>query len=253
MPFQRHVRLVATGLVLLAAVALGLADWAGTSFSGYVVQPGDSLWRIATSHGLTVDQLASANRLDPADILLIGTHLSIPSRTTHASSARTVRAAGVEPPSAFCASLGPSSAPYGVLPSRLSGSSTYYDLAPLFRHWAAHYGVSLPLLEAVAWQESGWQQGVLSPTGAIGVGQIEPYTATFISSLVGVNLDPHSVSDNIRLSAAFLAYLSRVEGDNRCATIAGYYEGPLMLQSKGVLPETQIYVADVEALLPRFE
>lgn len=254
MPFQRHFRLVVSGAMLLAAVAVGLADWAGSSSAGYVVQPGDSLWAIATAHGLTVGQLAAANRLDPGDILLIGTHLYLPSRTARLESAsRAVRAASATPSATFCSSFSPSWAPYGVLPARLSGSSTYYRLAPVFRHWAAHYGVSLPLVEAVAWQESGWQQSVVSSTGAIGVGQIEPYTATFISSVAGIALDPHSVSDNIRMSAAFLAYLSHVEGNNRCATIAAYYEGPLMLQTRGVLPDTQQYVADVEALIPRFQ
>lgn len=255
MPFQRHIRLVLSAVVLLGAVAFGLADWASSSSPGYEVQPGDSLWSIASAHGLTVSQLAAANHLDPADILLIGTHLYIPSAAAGvvAASFTPATSAGASP-SSFCADFTPSPGPYGVLPPGLYGSSAYYDLTPIFEHWASHYGLSTPLLEAVAWQESGWQQGVVSPTGAIGVGQIEPYTAAFISRyLVGMNLDPSSVSDNIRLSAAFLDYLAGVEGNNRCATIAAYYEGPLTLQAKGVLPETQQYVADVEALLPRFE
>ena len=36
------------------------------------------------------------------------------------------------------------------------------------------------------------------------------------------------------------------------ATIAAYYEGPLNLSRSGVFPETQLYVASVEALIPRF-
>lgn len=254
MPLQRHLRLIAAGLALSCAVGFGLADWSGGP-GGYVVRPGDSLWAIASAHGLTVAQLAAANRLNPDDILPIGRHLTLPSK----SSARLVSVQAATPagprPSAwtFCSSFRSSPGPWGSLPSQLAGSSRYYSLAPVFRRWAAYYGVSLPLLEAVAWQESGWQQGVVSSTGAIGVGQIEPYTATFISNdLVGMSLNVKSVSDNIRMSAAFIAYLSRVEGNNRCATIAAYYEGPVNLQALGVFSDTAQYVASVEALVPRF-
>ncbi len=251
MPFQRHFSLIAGAAALIGAVTFGLADWSSSS-SGYVVQPGDTLWSIATSHGLTVAELASANRLNPADILQIGVHLYLPSTSARLDSVSI--SAQKASPWTFCADFHPSSGPYGVLPSGLAGTSAYYQLTPIFTHWASYYGVSLPLLEAVGWQESGWQQDVVSPTGAIGVGQVEPYTAEFISEdIVGMRLDPRSVSDNIRLSAAFLAYLAHVEGNNRCATIAAYYEGPLNLQAMGVLPDTQQYVADVEALIPRFE
>lgn len=254
MPAQRHIRLILSTVVLLGAVAFGLADWAGQSSGGYVVRSGDSLWSIARAHGLTVAQLATANRINPDDILLIGTHLYLPSASGQAASGVAVASTGT-PASAwgFCESFRASPGPYGVLPARLSGTSTYYSLAPLFRRWASYYGLSPALLEALAWQESGWQQGVVSSTGAIGVGQIEPYTAKFIVELVGVALNPQSVSDNIRMSAAFLSYLSRLEGGNRCATIAAYYEGPATLHARGVLPDTAQYVADVEALLPRFE
>jgi murein DD-endopeptidase MepM/ murein hydrolase activator NlpD len=252
MRIQRHLRLIAGAAALIGAVSFGLADWSSSS-SPYVVQPGDTLWSIATSHGLTVAQLASANRLNPADILPIGLHLYVPSTSTRLDSV-SISSHQKASPWTFCADFIPSGGPYGVLPSGLAGTATYYQLTPLFQRWASYYGVSLPLLEAIAWQESGWQEGVVSPTGAIGVGQVEPYTATFISEdLVGERLDPRSVSDNIRMSAAFVAYLSQVEGNNRCATIAAYYEGPLNLQAMGVLPDTQQYVADVEALLPEFE
>lgn len=255
MPFQPKLRLVFSAVLLLGALALGLADWSSSPTPGYVVQPGDSLWSIASSHGLTVAQLAAANRLNPADILLIGTHLQLPSKSVQLDSVQSGPAVtgSSSSSSGFCAAFSPDSGPYGVLPAGLAGTSTYYDLAPLFRRWSAYYGVSTALLEAVAWQESGWQQGVVSPTGAVGVGQIEPATARFVSATTGVALNPRSVGDNIRIAAAFLAYLSRVEGGSRCATIAAYYEGPLNLQVRGVLSDTRQYVADVEALIPRFE
>lgn len=255
MPLNRRIRILVALGVLAGALSFGLADWSAGS-PGYVVQPGDSLWSIAGAHGITVAQLASANSLNPLNILPIGRHLAIPS-PGGSVSAPAAAAASTPPADAwtFCASFAAATGPWGVLPAGLAGSSRYYQLAPVFEHWASYYGLSRSLLEAVAWQESGWQQTVVSPTGAVGVGQIEPYTARFIEQdLIGRPLDDvGSVSDNIRMSAAFLNYLAEREGNNECATIAAYYEGPLNLQTLGVLPEAEQYVADVEALAPRFD
>ncbi|HET9077837.1 MAG TPA: LysM peptidoglycan-binding domain-containing protein [Acidimicrobiales bacterium] len=253
-----RLRLAAAVVAVTGLLAGGLADYSSASDGGYVVQPGDSLWAIASAHGISVAQLASANHLDPGAILPIGRHLYLPGS---APATQTVAAAAVITPShpsanawSFCSSFVASPGPYGALPARLEASADRLALRPLFEKWAAHYGLSLPLLEAVDWQESGWQQGVVSSTGAVGVGQIMPGTGVFISNvLIGEPMNLNSVSDNIRMSAAFLAYLAHVEGDNRCATIAAYYEGPLNLSAYGVFPDTQTYVADVEALLPRFE
>ena len=120
--------------------------------------------------------------------------------------------------------------------------------------WANHYDLSAPLLEAIAWQESGWQQDVVSSAGAVGTGQILPSTASFVSTdLVGMPLNIKSQSDNIRMSAALLSYLADIEGNNRCDVIAAYYEGSINLSRYGVFPDTQAYVANVEALIPEFE
>jgi soluble lytic murein transglycosylase-like protein len=255
MPSHRRIRILIALSALAGALSVGLAAWSGGSPT-YVVQPGDTLWNIATSHGITVAQLASANQMNPLDILPTGRHLVIPS----ASSAAAAPARPATGPAraangfTFCATFTPDPGPWGVLPEPLAGSGRYDQLDPIFRHWAAYYGLSLPLLEAVAWEESGWQQTVVSVTGAVGIGQIEPYTATFISQqLVGRPLNyVNSVSDNIRMSAAFLSYLADREANNQCATIAAYYEGPVNLQNLGVLPDAQAYVADVQALIPRF-
>lgn len=225
-----------------------------SSSAAYVVQPGDSLWSIATSHGTSVAALASANRLDPSAILPIGRHLALPGQAYRSAGGAVGEASAHSVPAdSFCGSSSGGGGPEGVLPARLEASSDRLALRPLFARWASYYGVSAPLLEALTWQESGWQQSVVSATGAVGVGQIMPGTAVFIQRvLIGTNLDVDSVSDNIRMAAAFLAYLSRVEGGNRCATVAAYYEGPLQLQEYGLYHSTQQYVADVEALEPRF-
>ena len=55
------------------------------------------------------------------------------------------------------------------------------------------------------------------------------------------------------MSAALLSYLADIEGNNRCDVIAAYYEGSINLSQYGVFPDTQVYVASVEALIPEFE
>lgn len=204
-------------------------------------------------HDVTVAELASANGLDPADILPIGQVLVIP--VSYPSAAATSSSSPIAgSPFGFCSTFVAARGPWGQLPAGLAGTSAYYQLRPLFAEWANTYDVSLPLLEAIAWQESGWQQSVVSPTGAVGVGQIEPYTASFVDQdIVGLPLDIDSVSDNIRMAAAYLGFLADAEGGNACATVAAYYEGALNLQTYGVTPSAQQYVEDVEYLEAEFE
>jgi soluble lytic murein transglycosylase-like protein len=267
MPARTCTRLLAVAVGLAAAVGIGQASYSSSSPS-YVVQPGDTLWHIATEDGITVNQLAAANGLSPNGILQIGTQLAIPSASapaaTSAPAAAVTTAAAAPAPvttaatsssgSSFCATFTPEGGPEGVLPTLLSESPDRLALVPIFDEWAEHYGVPASLVEAIAWQESGWQQDVVSSAQAVGVGQLIPSTAEFVQNdLVGESLDITSVSDNIRMSAAFLAYLDRQEGGNLCQTIAAYYEGPLNLATYGVFAMTEPYVESVEALLPRFE
>lgn len=244
--------------LIIVIVSLGLliaTGAAGFATKNYTVQPGDSLWAISQANGITVDQLAEANNLNPSNVLPIGIQLVIPSNvTTNSSSSGSSGSSQTLNASSFCSSFQASSGPWGVLPQLLQDSPNRLALQPLFERWASYYDLSLPLLEAVAWQESGWQQDVVSSTGAIGTGQIMPSTGSFIATtLIGEPMNINSVSDNIRMSAAFLAYLAGVEGNNRCLTIAAYYEGPVNLGQYGVFPDTQAYVASVEALIPEFE
>lgn len=259
---RRQLRLISALLGLGLLVVGGAAGYsAGRT---YIVQPGDTLWAISRANGLTVGQLAAANGMDPNDLLLIGRRLSIPQpgssvggavlAATDVPSALADASSGSANPWAFCAAIRPGGGSWGVLPQQLRNSPERLSLQPLFIRWASYYRLSLPLLEAIAWEESGWQPDVVSPAGAVGAGQILPGTAGFIaSSLIGEPMDINSTSDNIRMEAAFLAYLSKMEGNNLCATIAAYYEGPENLRSFGVFPDTQHYVENVEALIPRFE
>ena len=97
---------------------------------------------------------------------------------------------------------------------------------PSFDRWAAEYGLSPSLLKALAWMESGWQAGVISPSGAIGIGQLLPDTAAFVAgTLIGVPLDPYVADDNIRMSARFLAYLLNLTNGDVNMALAGLLPG----------------------------
>ncbi|MGH7750825.1 MAG: hypothetical protein ACREQ5_39555, partial [Candidatus Dormibacteria bacterium] len=80
-----------------------------------------------------------------------------------------------------------------------------------------------------------------------------PATVQLVESLVGINLNVTSAYDNIRMTSRYLAWLASQENNSPCRTIAAYYEGPTNLADSGVLTVTVPYLADVEALIPRFQ
>jgi soluble lytic murein transglycosylase-like protein len=194
------------------------------------------------------------------DILAIGRHLTIPgaSTTSESQPADSVAspggsgASGGAGGSTWCATFTPTRGPWGQLPELLQESPSRLSLQPYFQEWGWTYGVSPALLEAIAWQESGWQEGVVSSAQAVGVGQLLPSTASFVSQyLIGEPLNINSAYDNIRMMARFVAYLqTQVQGT--CNVVAAYYEGTQNLNAYGVLPETEPYVADVEYLMSQF-
>ena len=138
-------------------------------------------------------------------------------------------------------------------PLQLQRHPARLALLPSFRQWAAVSGVPANLLEAMTWMESGWQNGVVSSTGAIGIGQLEPSTVRFITTnLVRARLDPHRPDDNVRMSAAYLAWLLRHTGGRVDLALGGYYQGLGSVERRGLLPETRRYVAVIELLRRSF-
>ena len=196
------------------------------------VRSGEVLGEIAARFGLTATALAAANGLRNVNHVVIGTVLTIPAA---ASSSR-----------------GTAGAPDAGLPSRLRASPSRLALLPLFDRWAARYGVPADLLKAMTWLESGWQQGVVSSTGAVGIGQLMPDTVTTMSDLLGVRLDPGVPEQNIRMSARYLRLLLDVTGGSVSRSLAGYYQGLASIQRRGVYPSTLAYVELVVALRSRF-
>jgi N-acetylmuramoyl-L-alanine amidase len=208
--------------------------YVGTT-STYVVRPGDTLSAIAARSGVSIASIAAANGLDPAGELVSGSVLSIPG-VASASSATT----SVSQPTVTSGG-GP---PYPTN-EQVTGS----QIAQI----AAENGVPASLAEAIAWQESGFNNDLVSSADARGVMQIIPSTWNWI----GQNLSPQpplasaSALDNVRGGVLLLHSLLAATGD-RALAVAAYYQGLGSVQRLGVDSATQTYVNDVMVLTQRF-
>lgn len=126
----------------------------------------------------------------------------------------------------------------------------------LLQRAADEFKLDPALLKAVAAAESGFDAQAVSPKGAIGLMQVMPATAERFGlaprpgvSLVQRLMDPET---NVRLSARYLAELSRMFRGEPALVIAAYNagEGAVRRYGNAVPPydETQGYVALVSQL-----
>ena len=208
------------------------ASQGAPSPGSYVVQPGDTLSAIAAANGLSVGQLASDNGLDLNGVLLAGSTLSVGGGSAASTG---------QPETTGVPGTGAQATPEAV---------SAQDVGQI----AAANGVPPSLAEAIGYQESGFNNNLVSPTGAIGVMQIEPATWNYIGqNLAGPPaLSPSSAQDNIRAGSLLLrSLLNQTSGDPSLAA-AGYYQGLPSVERHGLYPSTQQYVNDVMALQRQF-
>jgi soluble lytic murein transglycosylase-like protein len=127
------------------------------------------------------------------------------------------------------------------------------QLEAIFDEVAAEEGIDPGLLKAVAYLESGWQQGVVSHQGAVGVMQILPSTGVWLEDeIFGFDLNIEaSPTDNVRAGARYLRILMDITGDQDQA-IAAYYQGYGTLSLGVIYEDTVQYVAAVKATRDRF-
>jgi N-acetylmuramoyl-L-alanine amidase len=287
--FQRAQGLAADGIAgrrTLAALAGQGVPVARRQHSTriYVVRPGESLTAIASRFGTTLGALARTNRLDPARVLLVGRRLRVPGRaeasssaTRESSPARTTASGGTyvvrtgDSLTAIASRHGTSVAalarendldPRGFLliGTRLRVPAAVGAGAPASRdevraaldRWSARYGVDPQLARALAWMESGFQNHVVSSAGARGIMQLLPSASDFVQTvLLGQRLDLTTLDGNIQAGVRLLAHLLREVGGDARLALAAWYQGLRAVREKGVLPESEAFVADVLALRGR--
>ena len=194
------------------------------------VVPGDTLSAIAEAHGVDLDIVLSGNGLDRDSVIVPGQQIVI-----------AVALAELDPDD------------LADLPQDLLSDPERLALLPVFDRWADHYGVPAELAKALAWFESGWNNEVVSSANAIGIGQVLPITADFVSEvLLGERLDPTIPEHNIRLSIRYLRYLLDETDDIRLA-IASYYQGLTATRRHGIYSSSEFYVDGILALRSRFD
>lgn len=105
---------------------------------------------------------------------------------------------------------------------------------------------------ALAYQESGFNENVVSSTNAIGVMQVEPDTGKLVATDMGRSFNLGVASDNITVGVYWLAYLVHTYHGHERMAAAAYYEGMGNLSQYGYVADTQQYVDDVMALKRAF-
>jgi len=192
----------------------------------YLVRSGDTLSAIGRRVHGSVSVLARLNHLSGRMTIYAGKRLLVPApaRAGNVSSAAAADRAQL------------ASTPQ---PSRS-------QIAAMVRAEAQRQGVDPALALAIATAESSLDQRAVSYADAVGVMQLMPYTATWLSSLDGRPLDRMQAADNIRGGVMLLRFLTRAT-DLETA-IAGYYQGLASVRAHGLRPDTKAYVSRVLAL-----
>lgn len=145
--------------------------------------------------------------------------------------------------------------PDPTLPAFVDGAAKR-SLQPTFVRAARENDLPVALVMALAWRESRWRAEALNPeSGAIGIGQLLPETATFVATqLLGdPSLDPADPRDNIRLMSRYVRALTdRFDGSTRLA-LAAYLQGSTSVANDGVSDTTAAYLRDITEFRARFE
>jgi N-acetylmuramoyl-L-alanine amidase len=206
-----------------AAVGVGLLSL--TAPAAYTVQPGDTLSEIAREQGTTVEALVAENGLEDPDHVAAGSTLDLPASGSTDGDA-----------------------PAGD-PDDVAG----HDVEALLEEAARAHGFSPRFVKALAWQESGWNQHVVSSAGAVGIMQVLPTTGEHVADhILGRDLDLDDPRDNVAAGVAYLDHLWQRTGGDVERTLAGYYQGMASVEEHGYFDDTERYIDNVLALRDRF-
>jgi lysozyme family protein len=120
------------------------------------------------------------------------------------------------------------------------------------RRWSSYYEVSLRLVRALAWMESGFQWKVKSSAGAWGALQVTPGTWRYVENFIIAHRVPHTLDGGVRVGIAYFHQLLHEFHFNKRRALGAYYQGPYAVRRYGLSAETRQFVRNVLALRSRF-
>ncbi|GAB3035620.1 hypothetical protein GCM10011376_18510 [Nocardioides flavus (ex Wang et al. 2016)] len=204
----------------------------------YVVEPGDTASGLAVRLGAWTAEVVSHNHLDRDGTLRVGQRIEVP--VVGRSGGRTGGRTGGKDRGTTRTRMWQHPDPDREKVRRVIAGA------------ARSHGVDPQLALAVAWQESGWQMGVVSSADAIGAMQVLPSTGRWMEQYAGRDLDLRRLGDNARAGVLLLDLLSR-HTDRRAHKIGAYYQGLGAVREHGLYGETKPYVRNVVAIKRRLE
>jgi LysM repeat protein len=240
-PLDRAVRCAIGLLVAAAATAVPAAPAhadherlpSARTLVPYVVEPGDTASGLAVRLGAWTAEIVSHNHLDRNGGLRVGQRIEVPVVGRDGAKDRdrdgTTRTRMWQHP-----------------------DRDREKVRRVIAGAARSHGVDPQLALAVAWQESGWQMGVVSSADAIGAMQVLPSTGRWMEQYAGRDLDLRRTGDNATAGVLLLRVLSR-HTQRRAHKIGAYYQGLGAVRRHGLYEETRTYVSNVEAIKQRLE
>jgi LysM repeat protein len=189
----------------------------------HIVKAGDTLSRIAASHGVSLSSVLQSNGMSLKTVIYPGQKIKL---------------------DATAATQATSPAPAPSAPASSTASPSSAQLKTMVADTARRMGVDPSLALAFAMQESGFRQNVTSSAGAIGTMQVMPTSGEWASQLVGRPLDLRNAQDNVTAGVAIIAALVRTSPSTEIA-VASYYQGQYSVMNRGMYEDTKAYVASV--------
>ena len=202
----------------MAQAAPAAAQGAPEAMGAYKVRPGDTLSGLAAAARVPAAQMAYMNGLNP--------NAQLDRRHDHQAPDRARRSTPRPRPRRGRSSRRRRRWPR---PGRLSAG----QVGTL----AAQSGAPSSLAAAIAWQESGFNNAMISPANARGVMQVMPGTWSWVQA----NLSrrawiPSSPTDNVKAGSLYLAHLLRETNGDPALAAAGYYQGLPRCGASGCCP-----------------
>jgi soluble lytic murein transglycosylase-like protein len=206
----------------------------------HTVRFGETLSGIAERYRMSLARIIRVNGISNPSLIRAGDVLRIPGpRGGHAPRDRAPRdhATAVR-----------------RMPSQMAAlARSRSDIRHIIAAEARRQHVPKAFALAVAWQESGWQAGVVSMAGAIGVMQLLPSTADWVSgTMLGEPVNLWNPRSNVRAGVRLLRhYLDRYHR-SRPLALAAYYQGQTATDTYGIFPISWPYIGSIMVLQEMF-